>query len=119
MTLDDRIRSVGRDIPYIADQLAALGYLFDEPQAVFPGPNADIDQAIQRIERDAGSLPQAIKLFWRLVGSVNFMGEHPDWEGCEYADPLIVFPPSVAVTELEEFLDDKENRLAHHFPYLL
>lgn len=119
MPLEDRIITAGRRLERIAGRLASRGYLFDEPAAVFPGPQAGTDAAIDRIEREIGALPLALKVFWRDVGSVNFMGEHPDWEGCEYPDPIVVFPPSVAIGELEEFLGDREERMRCNFPYLV
>jgi hypothetical protein len=119
MLLPDRILSAGRGIERVAERLEDLGYQFDDPAAVFPGPEPGVDAAIERIEREVGALPLAIKLFWRSVGSVNFMGEHLDWEGCEYPDPLVVYPPSVAVLELDEFLADREERLRCNYPYLI
>lgn len=119
MHLEHRTLAVGRDIDCIARRLDALGYQFDEPGLVFPGPETNTEAAIARIEREAGALPLAIKLFWRLVGSVNFVGEHADWEGCEYPDPLVIYPPSYAVSELDEFLADRQERMRSGFPYLL
>lgn len=119
MRLEDRVFTVGRDIERIAKRLAGLGYRFEQPEAVFPGVEPGVDAAIERIEREAGPLPLAIKLFWWNVGSVNFIGRHPDWQGCEYPDPLVVFPPSLAVVELDEFLADREERLRCDFPYLV
>ncbi len=117
MSLDDRIISAGRRIEQIAKRLTLLGYGFAEPRAVFPGPEPGTEAVIERIERDVGELPAAIKAFWRQVESVNFMGEHPDWGGCEYPDPIVVYPPSDAVDELDRFLDDREERLRCNFPY--
>jgi hypothetical protein len=37
-------------------------------------------------------LPLSLRLWYEQVGSVNFMGEHPDWE-YEYTDPLVVEAP--------------------------
>lgn len=117
--LEDRIRRIGRGIERIAGQLQALGYVFEAPAAVFPGPEADTEAAIERIEREAGALPMAIKFFWRLAGSVNFMGGHPDWQGCEYPDPLVIYSPSIAVAELDEFVSDREERLRCNSPYVV
>jgi hypothetical protein len=119
MRLEDRILSVGRDLERLAGRLHTLGYQFYEPADVFPGPAPDTESIIVRIEREIGPLPEAIKLFWRRVGSVNFIGEHPDWDGCEYPDPLVVFPPMYALAELEDFLAQPEIRLQHNFPYLV
>ncbi len=119
MSLEDRIIAVGVQIGQIARRLFALGYEFEDPSAVFPGPERDTDAAIARIEREAGKLPLAIKHFWSRVGSVNFIGRHTDWTGCEYPDPLFVYPPSMALDELESFLDDREERLRCNYPYFV
>src|SRR5689334_11240394 len=41
--------------------------------AAFPGPETDTEDAIARIEREIGALPLALKIFWRRVGSINFI----------------------------------------------
>ena len=117
--LESRILAVGRVIAHVAQWLPSFGYRFENPAAAFPGVEQGTDAAIERIEREIGPLPLALKIFWKQVGSVNFIGRHEEWEGCEYPDPLVVYPPSVAVEELESFLDDREERLAHKFPYLV
>src|SRR5690349_10633979 len=104
MAIEDRIVIAGRRIASIAHRLPELGYTFDAPDDAFPGPEPDTDAAIDRIEREVGPLPLAIKLFWRRVGSVNFIGRHEDWDGYEYPDPLVVYPPSQAAFALDEFL---------------
>ena len=119
MLLEDRILAVGRGIERLAARLPALGYQFADTRAVAPGPEPDTDAAIEHIEREAGALPLSIKLFWRRVGSVNFIGQHPDWDGCEYPDPLLVYPPSRALDELDAFLSDREERLRFNFPYCI
>ena len=119
MSLEDRIITVSSQIGQIAKRLFALGYEFHDPSSVFPGPEDETDQAIMRIEREAGRLPLAIQLFWRHVGSVNFIGKHKDWTGCDYTDPLFVYPPSMALDELDSFLDDREDRLRCSYPYFV
>jgi hypothetical protein len=126
MTLEARILRVGDQIAKIAQRLPALGYPFQDPSAVFPGPEPGTEDAIERIEREIGELPLALKAFWRLVGSVNFMARHEvsaareyPWDGCEYPDPLVVYPPSVAIFELDEFLGDREERMRCALPYLV
>jgi hypothetical protein len=119
MPFEDRIITAGRRLESITKRLGVLGYQFDEQTAIFPGPEPGTDAAIARIEREIGALPLAIKVFWRHVGSVDLTGEHPDWEGCEYPDPIVVFPPSYAVDELDQFLEDREERMRRNFPYLV
>jgi hypothetical protein len=119
MQLHERILTIGKSLHRLVRRLDDLGYEFYERAEAFPGSAPDTEAAIGRIEREIGELPAAIKLFWRLVGSVNFIGHHPDWSGCVYPDPVVVFPPVYALTELDDFLADKEERLARNFPYLV
>lgn len=119
MQLELRIRNVGKAIKQIVRNLETLGYQFAEPTEVLPGPESETEIAIERIEREIGDLPASIKIFWRSIGSVNLTGFHPDWRVDIYEDPLVVFPPSIAIYELDAFLDDRDERLRHNFPYLV
>ena len=119
MSLEDRILTVRQQIETIAGRLRTLGYKFTEQHNVFPGPEVGTEAAIDHIEREVGILPEAIKLFWRRVGSVNFIGFRDDWRGCDYPDPLVVYPPSVAIAALEDFLADREERMRCNFPYVV
>lgn len=119
MTLERRINSVGDSIRLLVKRLAERGFDFERPAEVFPGPERGAAEAIARIEREVGGVPLAMKLFWQNVGSVDLCGFHPEWQGCDNPDALVVFPPSVAIDELDEFLSDKEERLRHRFPYLI
>jgi len=117
VALQLRIEELGHRLSIITARLARFGFRFDRPNEVLPGPERDTQTAIDRIESAAGSLPQALKLFWLRVGSVDLSGHHPLWRGCEYLDQLVVFPPSVALEELEEYLADREERDGAEFPY--
>jgi hypothetical protein len=126
MSLEARILSIGEQTAIIARRLPTLGYQFKRPSAAFPGPEPGTEDAIELIEREVGKLPLALKFFWRLVGSVDLTAhyrtwrpvEYP-WEGCEYPDPLVVYPPSAAIAELDEFLGDREERMRCGFPYIV
>lgn len=117
--LKERIDVIGREIEAVISRLTELGYEFDDPEDAFPGVEEGTEEAIERIESEVGTLPLALKLFWRQIGSVNLLGAHHDWTGCEYPDPLVVYPPSAAIDELEEFLADREERIASGFPYVV
>jgi hypothetical protein len=117
MQLDERIISVGNNLDRLVRRLDDLGYEFYDRTEAFLGPAPDTEASIERIEREIGELPLAIKLFWRLVGSVNFIGDHPQWHGCDYPDPIVIFPPVGALAELDDFLSDKEQRLTYNCPF--
>lgn len=114
---EHRIELVRESLYSIVTNLRALGYRFEDPSRVLPGPEPGTGGDIQKIEREIGALPAALKSFWTIIGSVGLSGSHPDWDGCEYPDPLIIYPPSVAIQELDEFLADREERERCNFPY--
>jgi hypothetical protein len=108
-SLQSRVEHLGRLIKALCERLATAGYVFQYPEEVFPGPEVDAVRAIRRIESEAGEVPLALKLFWLHVGSVNLCGSHPAWRGCEYPDPLVVYPPSVALPDLDDFREEPEG----------
>ena len=108
-SLQSRVELLGSQIKKLCECLATAGYVFQYPEEVFPGPAADVARAINRIEHEAGEVPLALRLFWLHVGSVNLCGAHPAWGGCEYPDPLVVYPPSVALSDLDDFQEEPEG----------
>lgn len=105
-----RIDALGARIAALIERLRANGYIFEHPDDVFPGPAAGASEAIARVESAIGPLPLALKLFWLRVGSVDLSGSHPDWpEPSGYLDQLIVFPPELALYDLDEYLEDHDD----------
>ena len=119
MSVQRRVEAIGNSIRSLVQRLSDRGFPFDHPSDVFPGPERDTVAAIVRIERDVGEIPAALKMFWLRVGSVDLCGSHPEWKGCSYPDPLVIYTPSVAIQELDEFLTDKEERLRCNFLYAI
>ena len=117
--MEHRIVEVHKAIVLICRNLERLGFQFDHPESVCPGPERDVERSIADIEREAGPIPRALKLFWTRIGSVDLSGHHPDWTGCEYPDQLMVAPTWPAIEQLESFLSDREAREAANFPYLI
>lgn len=118
-SLLQRVFAMGRELHSLVPRLQALGYEFERPNEVLPGVEPGASEAISRIEEVVGPVPAALKAFWLEVGSVDFSGRHPNWNGCEYPDPLVVFPPSYALYELDEYLADKEARDAEGLPFAI
>jgi hypothetical protein len=117
VSLEARINLIGESLRDLVKRLGEHSYEFERAEEVLPGPESDTVEAIARIEKEAGLLPEALKLFWLRIGSVDLCGSHSKWEGTEYPDPLVVAPVSFALTELEDFLSDKEERLRFNCPY--
>lgn len=85
------------------------GFVFQYPDEVLPGPERQSRELMERIEESAGPIPAALRQFYTIVGSINFNGYHPDWNGCQYPDALIVFPVNYAEPEMDDFLIQKEE----------
>lgn len=117
--IDDRLRVIAAGITTLVSRLRSRGFLFDSDAQVFPGVDPNVERHIHRIEQEIGTVPYAVAQFWRTIGSVDLCGSHPNWTGCDLPDPLVVFPASVAAKELQEFLDDREERMKYNFPYLI
>lgn len=116
-SVESHIDDLGRRIEALVSRLRDLGYHFDRPDEVFPGPDREAPEAIKQIEQAAGPLPLALKLFWLRVGSVDLSGHHPEWQEPGYLDQLVIFPSTYALYELDEYLDDKEDRDENNEPY--
>ncbi|MED5620265.1 hypothetical protein [Ideonella sp. BN130291] len=114
-----RVSAIGVELRLLVQRLRVLGYEFHRPDEVLPGVAPDTSEAISRIERLAGPVPAALKAFWLIVGSVDLSGGHPQWSGCEYPDPLVVLPPSYALYELDEYMEDREVRDAEGLPFAI
>ena len=118
-SIDLRLDRIATALPVLVGKLTRHGYQFARPDAVLPGPEPTVNASIYRIEIEVGAVPYAVAQFWKKIGSVDLCGAHPDWYGCEYPDPLVVDPASQAVAELQEFLDDREERMRYDFPYVI
>lgn len=118
-SIDARLDRIAAALPVLVRNLKQLGYNFARPEAVSPGPEPTVAASILRIESEIGPVPYALAQFWRKIGSIDLCGSHPDWFGCDYPDPLVIDPASQAVAELQEFLDDREERVRCDFPYVI
>lgn len=103
-----------QNIATLIDRLNSLGYQFEDPGSVWVPPDqASIDE-LDALEHQYGELPLSLRMWYEIVGSVNFMGSHPAL--CRYvpldssdlsmlpvcADPLVMDPPI-----LDSFLLDQ------------
>jgi hypothetical protein len=103
------IERTERRFESLRDFLRDSGFVFQYPDEVFPGAAEGVERMMAEIDAKAGRVPEALRQFYTMIGSVNFNGYHPDWNGCEYPDALIIFPLNYAEVELSEYLYDKEG----------
>jgi hypothetical protein len=66
VALQSRVEHLGSQIERLCERLATAGYVFQYPDEVCPGPQADAVHAIARIEREAGEVPLGLKCRRRL-----------------------------------------------------
>ena len=111
--IETRIDKIRASLVQLKQRLDALGYEFQESEAVLPGPSDTVDDGLARLDEVTGLVPPGLTLFYQRIGSINFLGHHPEWEEQDgaYTDPLFVYPVSEAINELEQFLDDRERYL--------
>ena len=102
---DEVMEKVRGNLEMLHDRLLSLGYRFANPDAALLSPDPDVDLHIGFLEESLGPVPRALASFYRVVGSVDFTGGHPEWRGCAYPDPIVVGPVFDAVSEAVEFLE--------------
>jgi hypothetical protein len=101
--------SVRKNIEILVERLGSAGYEFDNPHLVLEDPPHDVATKIAEIEDRVGVLPLSLRAFYETVGGVDFRGEHTEWQGCEYPDPLVVFSIETAIYELQEWEQSREE----------
>jgi len=85
--------------------LRDLGYGFHRPNDALPGPSGRAPQQIKQLQGLVGAIPVSLLVFYRIVGSVDLTGSHPEWAGCEYPDPLVVEPIDSAIEEALAYVE--------------
>ena len=112
--MPENIATFVRELPArlgsLVRYLRESGYQFEKRDEVLPGPVANLDRQIELVERIVGPIPLALVHFYRVVGSINLTGFHPDWHGCDYPDPLLVYPIDAAVAEAEQYAELKDPK---------
>jgi len=100
----DTMIRVKENVATLIDRLYDLGYAFTFPEEVWVRPAPDIASILDQIEREFGLLPRSLRGWYEVVGSVNFIGNHPEinfydqvsyegWDSFQcYPDPLVIAP---------------------------
>lgn len=102
---DEMMVKVRGNLETLHARLVSFDYRFSNPESALLLPNAEVEGHIKFLEENIGTLPLALASFYRVVGSVDFTGGQPDWEGCDYPDPIVVGPVAHAIYEAKEFLE--------------
>jgi hypothetical protein len=75
-----------------------------------PGPDAR--KQIARLEKTAGVLPLSLRVFYEVVGAVDWMGSHPALtpeDGLICPDPLVVYGIDDALDEARERVENDDS----------
>lgn len=112
----ETMRRVRRNCERLTARLRSAGYVFGlypdgssgyytEGALVAPSSSSRADLA--ELEEMVGPLPLSLVAFWQEVGSVDWVGMHPSWP--DGLDPLVVYPPEAALSDLELEEDQAEG----------
>jgi hypothetical protein len=106
----------GENISQLVARLHDLGYQFDDPDEIVTPPGDGLIDPVAWLDRHAGPLPLSLRAWYEVVGAVNLMGHHPEWDARE-ADPLVVFPIELAAQEYQDWRQwrDEEGAAAGAF----
>jgi hypothetical protein len=75
-------------------------------------PTPQVRKQIARVEKVAGVLPLSLRVFYEVVGSVDWIGTHPTLAPAASdicPDPLVVFPIEDVLEEVEGGMEEGES----------
>ncbi|MFA5994840.1 MAG: hypothetical protein WCW27_04565 [Patescibacteria group bacterium] len=103
MITEKTMFTVKKQITLLVHNLTQMGYVFADPQKIITPPHPETKLMIAAIEQVCGTLPEALKSFYEIVGGVNLIGSHSQWKGCEYPDPLFIYPIADVMSEFQQW----------------
>ncbi len=92
------------NVSNLVERLKTIGYRYIEPDEIWVPPDQSSIAQLDDFEQRFGWLPLSLRMWYEIVGSVNFMGSHPilcryysfDLPSLPslpiYADPLVIDP---------------------------
>ncbi len=111
----ETMRRVRRNCELLVSRLRAAGYVFGiypdgsrgyYTQGPLVPPSESTRSKVAELEAQVGPIPLSLVAFWQEVGSVDLVGMHRSWPAG--LDPLVVYPPEAALSELDSFEVDEE-----------
>jgi hypothetical protein len=97
-TMERARENLGR----LVARLHEIGYRFDSPDEIITPPGAGLIDPVAWLDHQGGPLPLSLRAWYEVVGAVDLMGHHPDWD-TRQADPLVVFPVELAAQEYQDW----------------
>ena len=108
-SLERRLVTVRTELTVLVELLRDNGYQFHRPKEALLDPDPNAGDVLRQLEQELGPIPAALSGFYLIVGSVDFSGQHPDWSGCEYPDPIMVEPIAYSLVELRSWKENCED----------
>lgn len=113
----ETMRRAGENVGRIVARLEHIGYEFEVaplgawiPNArVYVPPSPSAEGWLSDLEATAGRLPLSLRAWFEVVGEVNLMGRHPDWDERAYPDPLVVEGLEEWGSEYESWRSQREG----------
>jgi hypothetical protein len=90
---------VEANVRTVSERLLRVGFTKSDGPLHTP-PNRRVDTQIRQLEKAAGTLPISLRAFYEVVGSVNWIGNHPSLSPARSplcTDPLVVEPLEMVV----------------------
>lgn len=107
------------NIDLLVSRLSMITYNFIYPQSVFTPPKKDVQSRIAHLEKLVGAIPMSLRSWYEIVGSVCFIGNHPDLSSYThdtfdssttvFVDPLVIDPIEALLLEAQEWVEDEED----------
>jgi hypothetical protein len=90
---------VEANVRTVSERLVQFGFSKSDGPLHTP-PNRHVEAQIRELEKVAGTLPLSLRAFYEIVGSVNWIGDHPHFSVARSplcTDPLVVEPIEAAL----------------------
>ena len=102
-----QISEVKNKLSLFKTKLDSLGFEFQEPDNVMPGPTPETK--LNELEELVGDVPALLREFYLEIGSVNFIGSHPLWEKNLYPDPIFISDIDYLISDAKCVTSDDEE----------
>lgn len=96
------------NVERLIELLPGTGFAFESPPAgLLVAPGSTVGVELDRLEEHIGPLPLSLRCWIEVVGQVDLVGHHPDWDH-DLTDPLVVKAPIESIqSEHDLWLQDR------------
>ena len=109
-----RLRQIGYEFAYQADESERVGSWWGDSFPVYEPPLQDAPTRLDELEEQLGPMPLSLRAWYEVVGTVNLIGSHADWPPIEVVDPLVVCPLADMLQSIRDEYRDWQEQVADH-----